>query len=1665
MMDAVPYDVNDIAAMTLRYAYDNTKLEYVKTESNFGDASATAGNISWYSDSAYITNEALAEKGNVLFTITFSRKGGAYGDTEISYVNTEIVASQPVGNPAIATGYTTEGETVNLGTAPAKYIITFNGETYEITAPGALSSNEDLKDAMEEAQNKPGYTVTFKDGEGNPVTVETVPSGDMAIIIVEEAINYTISYDLGGIGVLPSDAKTTYNAKELPYTLPVLNHTADYTFEGWEDANGNPVTAIVAGTTGNLVFKAIWEEIPETEYTITYDLDGIGTLPADAWTTYKTSQLPYTLPVLNDTADYTFEGWEDANGNPVTAIVAGTTGNLVFKAIWEEIPETEYTITYDLDGIGTLPADAWTTYKTSQLPYILPVLTHTEDYTFEGWEDANGNPVTEIVAGTTGNLVFKAIWKEIPEDAYTITYVLNGGELDGTQKTTYKSSELPYTLPVPTKGTTPFAGWYEAEDFSGDAVTTITAGTTGDKVYYAKWQKYTVKFYEGTVRSTNYVNEITVEGGATLETAVIEALENSKGKKPLLPANYNPVKGYTDADGEEHKIYPELYYEKNGEWVKYIPEEVPVLSDMNVCLLVRYLSFEYNTDLNIKGIDMSELNFSVTVSYDSDTDLGKTFLDVLTNFGETMDRVLGQVEDQGVDLYQAAINAAASKGLMDTDGNILNPQVPVPLHKFITKERIMQEIDSYINSNINNEEFIADILRNDTVVKMLLEDDSIRTKVMEDSSMREKLITDSFINEMLSDSNLVSKIVASEEFKKRFIESDSTIEYVLDDGELMDMILNDAEFHNILIDECVKFVVDVYFEGTKTSQALYDYIEDVLHSDEFIEEIESKPELKDMLEDEIKDLVKSSDAATKAEVYATIRDKSNVTIRNNVIDVIKTDAGIKAEIKNVVQGDATLKADIKTTVKNSAKNDIKSSVKTWILDKIETDANMVSTFKGYILNDKETLKLVMKDIADVDNSHIEDYINGTLDTAIKAEIDEKIDTYLADTANVKASVNDYFDEIYSANYENMYDTYFDQFYTDDAIFDIAYNKFIEDDASFTKAFDSYVETDANLEKAFNKFMENEEKFDEFYQEFIGHEDQFNTLFERYYTTHVHGVAKKAYDNPSLNALVMDYVHDYTEELVIEYADGTLNVKHPELVDAIDELMHDDVPVALRNAYANNPTIKVKIDELIETNATEIISKHLAGTLDSKTEEFLEDEISKYIDDVIDSYIDGTIDSEMKEFVDGEIDEYMEKLINDYISGTDRETLSDLIPTYAQDAVDAIKDTDDFKNTINEFVSGNGVRVHEGNLMFVEIIADLMADYGYEEVKSFLPAAVTKIVDAVGEQVARKYINKLFDVFSQDMQNAVDLLNADLDADISGTSYKFSTTPKIRVNYLKDFIADYYYKLSGKLRDKINSQSKIPVSSNPYAQRIVDTDFFSLYFDEGAPADEYKSGYKLKDDIMDYYNVHLELAVLMHDAITFYGQRSEYSIEDRLDSASLLLGTYANKANDVIMNFIENGELPKGYTLEDILNINGKIESLYNKFEDKILKGEDLYAEYLDKDYTDIIDFANMSIYSDGEAYKIYQIILECGENAFDFDDAMTAIFDAPNYHGVSQIENIMAKIEGKIKQFEYTPDKVSTQYNVDAYKAVIESKEIKGQETGTHEFSARRYLQYKKSVR
>ena len=94
----------------------------------------------------------------------------------------------------------------------------------------------------------------------------------------------------------------------------------------------------------------------------------------------------------------------------------------------------------------------------------------------------SGNTYT--VTSTDG--VTLAVTDDIAPITYTITYHENGGEFS-TDKNSYTIESSDITLDEPTRTGYTFLGWYDNEDLTGDAVTTIAHGSTGNVELWAKW--------------------------------------------------------------------------------------------------------------------------------------------------------------------------------------------------------------------------------------------------------------------------------------------------------------------------------------------------------------------------------------------------------------------------------------------------------------------------------------------------------------------------------------------------------------------------------------------------------------------------------------------------------------------------------------------------------------------------------------------------------------------------------------------------------------------------------------------------------------------------------------------------------------------------------------------------------------------------------------------------------------------------------------------------------------------------------------------------------------------------------------------------------------------------------------------------------------------------
>lgn len=199
-------------------------------------------------------------------------------------------------------------------------------------------------------------------------------------------------------------------------------------------------------------------------------------------------------------------GWytnPEFTGTVYTELKFNISGNRTFYAKWDPYDNLEY----DLNG------GAWDEGATVNNWYFLnedselaSSLTKS-GYVFDGWTatTASGahlaNNVYRLQAADEGDMKMTAAWVETHSVAFdlgdiddvtseTIPAAVTGWANGYTAPTLFRVDEA---LELPTEGMLThsknkvFDGWYDNAERTGAPITEISAGTTSDKTFYAKW--------------------------------------------------------------------------------------------------------------------------------------------------------------------------------------------------------------------------------------------------------------------------------------------------------------------------------------------------------------------------------------------------------------------------------------------------------------------------------------------------------------------------------------------------------------------------------------------------------------------------------------------------------------------------------------------------------------------------------------------------------------------------------------------------------------------------------------------------------------------------------------------------------------------------------------------------------------------------------------------------------------------------------------------------------------------------------------------------------------------------------------------------------------------------------------------------------------------------
>lgn len=361
----------------------------------------------------------------------------------------------------------------------------------------AISSNNGSKVTLP-SSTKTGYTLEgWVDSKGTLYKAGssyTMPVGGGTLTAKWKANTYNVVFNSNGGSGSMSNQVHTYNSS-LALSKNTLTRVG-YAFAGWNtksDGSGtnytdSQVVSNLSSKNGDTItLYAKWKTV---DYTISYNLNG-GTASGNP-TSYNIETATFTLKNPSKTGN-TFTGWTGSNGTTAQTSVSiskGSTGNKSYVANWKV---NSYTLTYNANGGSVSPTSKGVQYGSQY--GTLPNPTRT-GYTFNGWytSASGGIKVLDTTVMGASNTTIYAQWTPI---SYSISYNLNGGTNPSSGVTTsYNITSSAITLPTPTKSGYTFSGWYDNSSFSGNKVTSLSTGSTGNKVYYAKWtpSNYTITY-------------------------------------------------------------------------------------------------------------------------------------------------------------------------------------------------------------------------------------------------------------------------------------------------------------------------------------------------------------------------------------------------------------------------------------------------------------------------------------------------------------------------------------------------------------------------------------------------------------------------------------------------------------------------------------------------------------------------------------------------------------------------------------------------------------------------------------------------------------------------------------------------------------------------------------------------------------------------------------------------------------------------------------------------------------------------------------------------------------------------------------------------------------------------------------------------------------------
>ncbi|AGN26914.1 hypothetical protein A3206_03415 [Candidatus Methanomassiliicoccus intestinalis] len=382
-------------------------------------------------------------------------------------------------SPGIPATMPANDMTVSGSFDPSKFTITYYVDGIQYESPQSVTFGEAVTPMI--APTEVGYSFSGwdwnEDEEGLGEAPQTMPAKHLSVYGYFTINSYDVTFHYNN-GTNNTTTSVNFNSS---ITKPEVSRLG-YTLEGWylEDsfttkwefnADKMPANDIDLYAKWNLDTYKIklhnGSDVQSIGYNITQDVS----LPSES------------------KKGYTFNGWFEQNSHAAFEYIKGTT--VGDKDLYAEFTINQYTISFNSNG-GSTVKNITDDYDKAITKPGNPTKT---GYTFDGWFTDNGtfNNEYSFTAIPAENVTLYAKWIL---DSYSIKYYDESSEISDLNPKSYTIESGEITLENATKTGYIFAGWYDTADLSGTAVSSISANSTGDKTFYAKFvaNSYSVIF-------------------------------------------------------------------------------------------------------------------------------------------------------------------------------------------------------------------------------------------------------------------------------------------------------------------------------------------------------------------------------------------------------------------------------------------------------------------------------------------------------------------------------------------------------------------------------------------------------------------------------------------------------------------------------------------------------------------------------------------------------------------------------------------------------------------------------------------------------------------------------------------------------------------------------------------------------------------------------------------------------------------------------------------------------------------------------------------------------------------------------------------------------------------------------------------------------------------